>query len=171
MSINDTKLAVATAAKAKDPLDGDFTWLQAKAPSELHELHAALVSELTGIEVSPKQVQAMLHMHGKIQASEANRKRAGYKPRTAQSIRKGGETTVVHMDERLAATAKPATPARKRPSRKQQLPQPTAAAKKAWNDSEEYVKYMEAEAKTEAEAKVLELDVDAVAAELNTKAS
>lgn len=97
MTTNDT-----TVKPAKDPLDGDFTWLQNKPASDLHELHAALVTELTGIEVTAKQVQAMLHMHGKIQASEANRKRAGYKPRTAESIRKGGETTVIHMDQRLA---------------------------------------------------------------------
>ncbi|QSL67788.1 hypothetical protein [Nocardia phage P3.1] len=100
-SINTNAITTANV-KAADPLDADFTWYQEKAPSELHELHAALVSELTGVEVTAKQVQVILGMHGKIQASENNRKRAGYKPRTVDSIRRGGATTAAHAAELLA---------------------------------------------------------------------
>lgn len=100
-SINTAAITTANV-KAADPLDADFTWYQEKAPSELHELHAALVSELTGVEVTAKQVQVILGMHGKIQASENNRKRAGYKPRTVDSIRRGGATTAAHAAELLA---------------------------------------------------------------------
>ena len=97
-----TSNITTAAVKSADPLDGDFSYYAEKAPSDLHELHAALVTQLTGVEVTPKQVQVILGMHGKIQASENNRKRAGYKPRTVDSIRRGGNTTADRAAQLLA---------------------------------------------------------------------
>lgn len=125
MTTNDT--TTAPASTIKDPLEADFTYLQGKAPSDLHELHAALISELSGVEISAKQVQAVLAMHGKIQASEANRKRAGYKGRTAESIRKGGQTTVEHMDQRLNTPVPAAVAAKPKPAPRKPRTPKTAA--------------------------------------------
>lgn len=120
---NKTTAPATTPAKAKDPLDADFTYLQTAEPGPVAELHAALISKLSGVEISAQQVRAVLSMHGKIQASEANRKREGYVARTAQSIRNGGQTTVEHMDLRLAEAVKPAAP---KPVRKPRTPKPAA---------------------------------------------
>ncbi|QXO13692.1 hypothetical protein SEA_DUMPTRUCK_37 [Gordonia phage DumpTruck] len=62
------------------------------APSEVHELHAAAYSALTGVEVDPKIVQIVLSLHGAVQRSEVNRNRDHYRGRTVASLRKGAET-------------------------------------------------------------------------------
>lgn len=71
------------------------------APSDVHELHAATYSALTGIEVDPKLVQIVLSLHGAVQRSELNRSRETYRGRTAASLRKGAET----LQESLASVA------------------------------------------------------------------
>ncbi|QFG10582.1 hypothetical protein HWC68_gp42 [Gordonia phage Gibbin] len=65
------------------------------APSDVHELHAAVATVLTGIEVDPKVVQVILSLHGNVQRSALNRDkslRPTYRGRTVASLRKGAET-------------------------------------------------------------------------------
>ncbi|UJQ86109.1 hypothetical protein ZANY_40 [Gordonia phage Zany] len=65
------------------------------APSEVHELHAAVATVLTGIDVDPKVVQVILSLHGNVQRSALNRDkslRPTYRGRTVASLRKGAET-------------------------------------------------------------------------------
>ncbi|UVF61563.1 hypothetical protein SEA_GENAMY16_42 [Gordonia phage Genamy16] len=66
--------------------------LPTAAPSEVHELHAAAYSALTGIDVDPKIVQIVLSLHGSVQRSALNRNRSQYRGRTVASLRKGAET-------------------------------------------------------------------------------
>lgn len=138
MSKNTAAAVNAVAAEVKDPLDGDFGFYATKAPSELHQLHAELVTKLTGVEVTPKQVQAILGMHGKIQASQANKKRAEYKARTTESIKRGGETTAENaarilreQEEAAAAAAKAEAAAKRKPRAPRKTAAPKPAARKA----------------------------------------
>ena len=71
------------------------------APSEVHELHAATYAALSGIELSPKQVQVVLSLHGATQRSALNRLRSSYRGRTAASLRRGAET----LRENLSSVA------------------------------------------------------------------
>ena len=98
---------------AKGLFDKDWTYLAAKDPSDVHRLHAELVSELSGVEVSPKQVQAILAMHGTIQRSEKNQERADYRGRTPQSIAKGGFTTLQHFGNEEFGYVAASTPVEK----------------------------------------------------------
>jgi len=101
----------------------------AKDPSELHEALAEYIVEETEgeVEITPRQVQALLAMHGKWQKSDKNRSRSNYRPRTVESIAKGGQTIVTKygpegevieqkVEEPKAAAKAPAkksTPARR----------------------------------------------------------
>lgn len=66
--------------------------LLATPSNDLHDLHAAVYSHLSGVEISPKQVQVVLSLHGATQRSEANRHRSSYRGRTVASLRRGAET-------------------------------------------------------------------------------
>lgn len=66
--------------------------LAATPSNDLHDLHAAVYSHLSGVEISPKQVQVVLSLHGATQRSEANRHRSSYRGRTVASLRRGAET-------------------------------------------------------------------------------
>ncbi|UJQ86733.1 hypothetical protein SEA_JALEBI_40 [Gordonia phage Jalebi] len=71
--------------------------LPGTAPSEVHELHAAAYSALTGIDVDPKVVQIVLSLHGAVQRSQLNRDRSQYRGRTVASLRKGAETLAENL--------------------------------------------------------------------------
>lgn len=53
--------------------------LATKPVSELHELHAAIATAATGVQIDPKAVQIILSLHGKIQRSDANKNRETYR--------------------------------------------------------------------------------------------
>ena len=97
-----------------------------KEPSDLHAALAEFIVEETEgeVEITPRQVQALLAMHGKWQKSEKNRSRPTYRPRTVESIAKGGQTIVTKYGphdevieqkvvEEPKEEAKPKTPARR----------------------------------------------------------
>lgn len=73
--------------------------VEAKDPSSKQEFYAALITALTGVEVTPKQYQAMISTHRYIQASDLNRARADYRPRTAASVIKAASTLLEHADQ------------------------------------------------------------------------
>ena len=79
-----------------------------KEPSDLHHSLVAYIQDHSGIEIDPRQVQAVLALHGKWQKSEYNTNRANYRPRTISSIAKGGATTAVKYGAELFSDA-PAT--------------------------------------------------------------
>lgn len=69
-----------------------FAYLAEKDPTPKQEFYAAAITALTGVEVTAKQYQAMICAHRYIQASDLNRARADYRPRSAQSVIKASET-------------------------------------------------------------------------------
>lgn len=133
----------ALAGEILDPSGKDWTYLQTKAPSSVHELHAATITRLSGVEVSAKQVQAMLAMHRYIQKSEANRKRPEFHGRTWGSVVQGAQTleerALVRPADAPVNTAKGIVivPAEEAPKEEAKAPakprarRGTAAAKKA----------------------------------------
>lgn len=70
----------------------DWTYLQGKTPSSNHVLQAAVISQLSGVEISPEQCMAFLAMHRFIQKSEANQARPEYHGRTWESVIRGSQT-------------------------------------------------------------------------------
>ena len=82
---------------SNDPKAPNFAYLAEKEPSSLHLALAAFIKDHGGPEMDPKQVQAVLSAHGKFQASDHNKRREDYKPRTPQSIYKGGVTTAANF--------------------------------------------------------------------------
>lgn len=78
----------------------DWTYILDKPVAENHVLEALLISNLSGVQISPKQVQALLAMHRDIQLSEANRQRAGFRGRTVASVEKGAHTLAERLQER-----------------------------------------------------------------------
>ena len=78
-----------------------FAYVQDKDPSPKQEFYAAMITALTGIEVTPKQYQAFITTHRYIQASDLNRARADYRPRTAASVLQAAETLARRADEML----------------------------------------------------------------------
>lgn len=120
-----TKSATPAKAEIADPImDKDWTYLQSKAPSELHNGLAQFITDQAGIDIDPKQVQALLAMHGAWQKSGLNKSRPDYRPRTQESIAKGGAT----MAERFAPEPEKPAPARRGRSAKPAVP---VEAKKA----------------------------------------
>lgn len=96
---NTTTAAAATRELVSAEEIAKFQYLADKPVSSLHEALAAYILETSGIEISEKQVQAVLSIHGTFQKSEANKNRAEYKARTAASIRNGGQTTAERFAE------------------------------------------------------------------------
>ena len=72
------KTTVAPAGSKKDPMDKDWTYLQEKEVSELHELLAKTITQRSDIEITAKQVQAVLAFHPHFQRSKINKSRSGY---------------------------------------------------------------------------------------------
>lgn len=107
-----------------------FHYLAEKPVSDLHETLSTYIQEVSGIELSPKQVQAVLSIHGTYQKSEANKNRAGYKARTAESIRNGGATTAERFQQIVAAEQASAKEAAKAEAAKEAAKTETAEAPK-----------------------------------------
>lgn len=78
-----------------------FEYLAEKDPSPKHEFYSAMITALTGVEVTPKQYQAMITTHRYIQASDLNRAREDYRPRTVESVVKASETLLERASEML----------------------------------------------------------------------
>lgn len=115
-----------TPAKVVEDEVKDWTYLQEKEPSDLHEGLAEFILREAGIEIDSKQVQAVLSMHGTWQRSDENKARPGYRARTVASIHKTGATTA----ERFPAEEPKRTPARRTTAQKKPSA-PRARAKKA----------------------------------------
>ncbi len=78
-----------------------FGYVAEKDPSPKMEFYAATITALTGIQVTPKQYQAMISTHRYIQASDLNRARPDYRPRTADSVLKAASTLLEAADDLL----------------------------------------------------------------------
>lgn len=76
-----------------------FEYLQDKDPSPKQEFYATMITELTGIDITPKQYQAMISTHRFIQASDLNRARSDYRPRSAKSVIQAAETLMDRADK------------------------------------------------------------------------
>lgn len=108
-----------------------YAYLAEKEPSSLHHALKAFIEAHDGPEVDIKTIQAVLSAHGTFQKSDFNKNREDYKPRTPQSIYKGGVTTaqnfhfVVDEDGVEVRVEGPA------PEPKKVAPKPKAAPKAA----------------------------------------
>lgn len=92
-SIETTETQIVTFnGQAYDFGTKDWTYLSGKTPSSNHELQAAVISQLSGVEISPEQCMAFLAMHRFIQKSEANQTRPEFHGRTWESVIKGSNT-------------------------------------------------------------------------------
>lgn len=78
---------------SKTPKAPNYAYLEEKEPSSLHLALSAFLKDHGGPEVDPKAIQAVLSAHGAFQRSDYNKNREDYKPRTPESIYKGGVTT------------------------------------------------------------------------------
>lgn len=101
----------------------DWTYLDEKEPSEQHVLFAKEINRRTNLldedgedmEISPKQVQAVLAMFPHFQRSDTNKKRSGYRPLAEEIVhQRSVHMTLAHEEARkimdgLAATAKKTT--------------------------------------------------------------
>ncbi|WNM65980.1 hypothetical protein SEA_BIRTHDAYBOY_42 [Gordonia phage BirthdayBoy] len=103
--------------------------LPGTAPSEVHELHAAAYSALTGIDVDPKVVQIVLSLHGAVQRSQLNRDRSQYRGRTVASLRKGAETLAENLST-VPAELPGAVAARRAVPAPAPAPAPTSKARR-----------------------------------------
>jgi len=103
MSVTSSPAAVASAAKAKD-----WTYLLAKAPSDLHVDLSQFIAEELGTDLAEldptKLVQAVLAMHGTWQKTD----RVARRRRTEESIAKGGATTAVRRGYEVVGADAPA---------------------------------------------------------------
>lgn len=81
----------------------DWTYLQGKPTSSNHVLEAQVITQLSGVEISPQQVQALLAMHRFIQKSQANQDRPDFRGRTWESVLKGNQTLAERAAERHGA--------------------------------------------------------------------
>ena len=131
----------------------DWTYLDEKEPSEQHVLFAKEINKRTNLEVecdsceeaveiSPKQVQAVLAMFPHFQKSDTNKKRSGYRPLAEEIVHQRSiHMTQAHKDAReiLDGLAQKATkkapakaPAKKAaPATKKAVAAKPVAAKKA----------------------------------------
>jgi hypothetical protein len=138
------KKAPATPDKPKKEQtfeERDWTYLDDKDPSEQHVILAREINRRTNLldedgeemEISPKQVQAVLAMFPHFQRSETNKKRSGYKPLAEEIIhQRSVHMTLAHKEAReimdgLAATAN-AKPAKKTATKKVAAKAPAKAA-------------------------------------------
>ncbi|UVK63840.1 hypothetical protein SEA_LILYPAD_36 [Gordonia phage LilyPad] len=93
------KQDVYVAPKGHNP-NKDWTYIQDKEPLETHHLFAQMVTRLSGVEISAKQVQALLLMHRWMQASDLNRERDTFRGRTLGSVIRGSETLLGRTEDR-----------------------------------------------------------------------
>lgn len=109
MSARTASAAAAVAAPSA------FSYLAAKDPSSLHTALAAYIAVEAGVTISPKQVQAVLAMHGTFQASPENaaRRTAETKSRTTKPAAKPApkaKATPKPAVKATTATRKPKAP-------------------------------------------------------------
>ncbi|AWY06139.1 hypothetical protein PBI_SUZY_34 [Gordonia phage Suzy] len=93
------KADVYVAPKGHNP-DKDWSYIADKEPLETHELFAQIIRRKAGIEISAKQVQALLLMHRWMQASDLNRERETFRGRTLGSVIRGAETQLGRSENR-----------------------------------------------------------------------
>lgn len=150
------KKAAAVSDKPKKEQtfeERDWTYLDDKAPSEQHELLAKEINKRTNsttecdcgeeVQISAKQVQAVLAMFPHFQRSETNKKRSGYRPLAEEIVhQRSVHMTQAHKDARLVMdslakatgtakkTAKTAPTAKKAPATKPATKKATATATK-----------------------------------------
>jgi hypothetical protein len=82
-------------AEAKE----QFDYVEGKDFTPKQAFYAAMITEITGVEVSPKQYQAMIVTHRFIQSSNINRARPDYRPRSAASVIKAAGTLLDRASE------------------------------------------------------------------------
>lgn len=87
------------APKGFNP-DKDWSYIADKDPLETHELFASIIRRKAGVEISAKQVQALLLMHRWMQASDLNRERETFRGRTLGSVIRGSETLLGRTEDR-----------------------------------------------------------------------
>lgn len=101
----------------KAPIDfdaRDWTYIAEKDPSDLHVTLAKLIGQRADIEITAKQVQAVLSMHPHFQRSKHNKTRAGYVPLADEIVhQRSVHMVAAHKDAREEMDAKVSTPAKK----------------------------------------------------------
>ncbi|QOC56179.1 hypothetical protein SEA_MADI_34 [Gordonia phage Madi] len=112
MSNTTASVTVAAAQEAARPkadvfiapkgfkADKDWSYIADKDPLETHHLFAQIIRREAGIEISAKQVQALLLMHRWMQASDLNRERETFRGRTLGSVIRGSETLLGRTEDR-----------------------------------------------------------------------
>lgn len=116
MSKNTTNVEITATEADAIIAEGNekFGYVLDKDPTPKQDFYATVITALTGVEVTPKQYQAMISTHRFIQASDLNRARADYRPRTAASVIKASETLLenassLKVDDEGAVISKSAT--------------------------------------------------------------
>lgn len=108
--------------------DKDWTYLVDKDPNETNVLYAKMVTELSGVEISPKQVQALLSMHRWMQASDLNRARENFRGRTWEEVRRGNATLLERSENIITERGEDAPVVESPNVTSDELKQVTAAA-------------------------------------------
>jgi hypothetical protein len=117
------KAAKKTATKS-DPMDKDFTYLADKDPSDLHVTLAKVIEQRTDIDITAKQVQAVLSIHPYFQRSKLNKARPGYVGLDVEIVhQRSVHMVAAHEDAAAVIAARSAKATKKAPVRK------TAASK------------------------------------------
>jgi hypothetical protein len=147
-----------------------FAYLEDKDPTAKQEFYAEVISALTGVKVSPKQYQAMISTHRYIQASDLNRARADYRPRTAESVIKASETLLENasslvVDDEGALISKSATHIPEEIFAPGVLARLAAEAEAAAEGSEEEADEIQAEEVEADEVEADEVEADEVEAD------
>lgn len=129
-----TKPAATKPAPAKPPAkkaeptgpvpfeSRDWTFLQGKDPSDLHIVFAQQITMRSDVEITPKQVQAVMAMHPSFQRSKTNKARPTYSALDEAIVKQRSVHMVqAHKDaaEEIAARTAPVKKvAAKRPTKK-----------------------------------------------------
>jgi hypothetical protein len=113
------KTAKKAPAQDKKPVsfdDRDWTYINEKPTTSLHETLAKLIEQRADVEITPKQVQAVLAMHPHFQRSNHNKTRAGYVPLAGEIVEQRSiHMKLAHKDAAEAIAAKaPAKPVTKK---------------------------------------------------------
>lgn len=116
------KTAKKTSEK-REPLtfdSKDWTYLAEKDPSSLHVTLAKLIEQRADVEITPKQVQAVLAMHPLFQRSDHNKARPDYVGLAPEIVEQRSVHMVqAHKDAAEIMAAKVATaPAKKAPAKR-----------------------------------------------------
>lgn len=119
-----------TAPKDFDSID----WagrLEDKDPSELHEVFAKLIGQRADVEITAKQVQAVLTMHPYFQKSKHNKARSSYRPLAEPIVeQRSVHMKQAHVDARLIMDGLQAEAAAKKTTAKRATAKKAAPAKR-----------------------------------------